>query len=267
MSKYRQPVRFTSTPKRRITFSVISTYGLEISSPCTSILERLPASGSAISSALRNCDETSPRTFGPFSREILRGVIPERRKSLGALVVDARPDAAQPVDQVADRPLVHARHAGEPVLAVAESERGGQRPERGARVAQEQICLAYRERSARSNDRLDSLKSNAKAGKRVAHHLGVVGVEQAADLGLALGQRGEQQDAVGDALRAGEPHRAGGAALGFEPKRFHQAPGLRPAQVFCSQFSRASRASSNSFSSAGASRAARSFFIAASFFV
>ena len=38
------------------------------------------------------------------------------------------------------------------------------------------------------------------------------GVEQPADLGLALGERGEEQDAIGDALRAGQPHRAGDAA-------------------------------------------------------
>src|ERR1700680_5012009 len=47
-----QPSRSTSTPKRRIRFSVISTYGLEINSPVTSSVTLAAASRSAINQAL-----------------------------------------------------------------------------------------------------------------------------------------------------------------------------------------------------------------------
>jgi hypothetical protein len=75
--RYRLPVgitnrdqlsRTTVTPKRAIRLSVISTYGFEISSPSTSIAVSRPVIGSAISSAVRNWLDTSPRTrTGPFA--------------------------------------------------------------------------------------------------------------------------------------------------------------------------------------------------------
>src|SRR5207248_3376975 len=76
--------------------------------------------------------------------------------------------------------------------------------------------------------------------KRVDHDARVVGIEQAMDLSFAVGERGEQQHAVRDALRARQPHASGGAARRPQLERF-------------SHFSRAPRASVNSFSSAAAS--------------
>ena len=74
-----------------------------------------------------------------------------------------------------------------------------------------------------------ALDRAADLAQRGQHHLGVVRVEQVVDLGRALAQAGEQQHAVGDALRAGQPHRAGDAAAAayrearrrtWRPRRF-----------------------------------------------
>ncbi len=54
ISNARHPSRFTSTPKRFMRPSVSSTYGLEMSSPSTSMRARLPVHASAISVAERN---------------------------------------------------------------------------------------------------------------------------------------------------------------------------------------------------------------------
>ena len=52
----------------------------------------------------------------------------------------------------------------------------------------------------------------AQRRQRVEHHPGVVGVEQVVHRGRALREPGQQQHAVGDALAAGQPDRAGDAA-------------------------------------------------------
>ncbi len=66
MVKRCQPSRATSTPKRRIRFNVISMYGFEMSSPCTSTITGSPlgpaSSGAAMSTAVRNWLDTVPFT-------------------------------------------------------------------------------------------------------------------------------------------------------------------------------------------------------------
>ena len=111
----------------------------------------LPESGSAMSSAVRNCEDTSPRTR-IFSNDNLPGRMSRGGKSLLPGVIDASTNAAQRVDQVADRPLVHARHAGEAIFAAGERERGGERTKRGACVPEEQICLLDRKSSGDPGD-------------------------------------------------------------------------------------------------------------------
>src|SRR5260221_3330807 len=173
----------------------------------------------------------------------------ERRKAFGAAVIDAGADRAQRIDEIADRPLVHARHAGNVILAVAESERGGQWTTVRAGVAQEKVGLLLGERSADAAH-LDAGsvlgQRHAEARERFAHDARVLGVEQSLHLRFALGQRGEQEDAVGDALRAGQAHAAACAARRLQLEDF-------------SHRSRASRASAKSFSSAAASDAWSSF--------
>src|SRR6185295_8801962 len=167
------------------------------------------------------------------------GVDDQGREAFLARVVDARADGAQRVDQVADRPLVHARDAREPVFAAAERERRGERPERGAGIAEKKLCVFHRERAAHATHLLSG-KLRAQFLQRLAHHPRVVGVEEARDLGLAFGERREEQHAVGDALRAGQAHRAARAARGLQLEDF-------------SHCSRAARASAKSFSSAAGS--------------
>jgi hypothetical protein len=62
---------------------------------------------------------------------------------------------------------------------------------------------------------------NPEARQRLAHDARVIGIEQAGDFGVAACQRGEQQDAVGDAFRAGQLHRARRAAQRLEFERLH----------------------------------------------
>jgi hypothetical protein len=56
-----------------------------------------------------------------------------------------RADAAQRIDQIADRPLVHARHARKAILAARECERRGEGPQGGAGVAEKELGFLDRE--------------------------------------------------------------------------------------------------------------------------
>src|SRR5260221_4795226 len=143
----------------------------------------------------------------------------ERWEPLLAGVVHASADAAQRVDEIRDRTLVHARHARQRVLAAAERQGSGERPKGGAGVTEKELGFAYRERSARPDDPV-SMENDPEPRESLTHDLGVVGVEQAADLGFALRERGKQQDAVGDALRARQAYRAGGAARRLQLEDF-----------------------------------------------
>ncbi len=53
-----------------------------------------------------------------------------------------------------------------------------------------------------------ALDADPEPVKRGEHELDVVCLEQARHLGIAVRERAKQQRAVGDALRAGQPHRA-----------------------------------------------------------
>ena len=104
---------------------------------------RAAASGSASSSAVRNWLETSPRTrIGCVERAALPGrPDAQRRIAVVAQVVDCAAELAQRVDQVADRPLVHARArraARSSPPSAAPGRARGQRAHRRAGVAEEQ---------------------------------------------------------------------------------------------------------------------------------
>ena len=123
-----------------------------MSSPAMSTVMARPvravSTGSAISSADRNWLETSPRTVtrsGALAASIAARADRERRKSFVAEISDVGAERAQRVDEIADRSLVHPRNAGQLVGAAGEREHGGQRPKRGAGVAEEQVRCATRE--------------------------------------------------------------------------------------------------------------------------
>ncbi|OIQ72372.1 hypothetical protein GALL_460050 [mine drainage metagenome] len=115
-------------------------------------------------------------------------------------LVDAAAQRAQRVDQIADRALVHARHAAYAVLAADQRQRRGQRPHSGAGVAEEQVGAFDRRAAVAAVDHAVSivaaLDAYAQRAQRVEHHAGVVRVEQPVDAGAAFGQRGQQQQAV-----------------------------------------------------------------------
>jgi hypothetical protein len=108
-----------------------------------------PVSGKAISNAVRNWLDTSPRTLTFPTAFICRRYV-QRRISGLAKVIDGGAQTAQRIDQIADRPLVHARHARQAVFAAAQRERRGQRPESGAGVAEKQFGGLDRKCAARA---------------------------------------------------------------------------------------------------------------------
>ena len=140
-----------------------------------------------------------------------------------------RAELAQRVDQVADRPLVHARNAGQPVVAAAQREHRGQRPERGAGVAEEEVRALHRKRAARARARAGRAAPSSVSTRRPArasavdHDLRVVGFQHVADARLAARERREQQRAVRDALRSGQPDRAADAADGRQVEIVHSS--------------------------------------------
>jgi hypothetical protein len=72
----------------------------------------------------------------------------QRRIACVAGVFDLGADRVQGVDQVADRPLVHARHAVQRVVAADHGQRRRQRTDRGAGIAHEQVGLVVRQMAA-----------------------------------------------------------------------------------------------------------------------
>ncbi|MCY1240214.1 hypothetical protein D9M72_530500 [compost metagenome] len=141
----------------------------------------------------------------------------QRRKAFIAQVADHSAHLAQAVDQVADRPLMHARHARQLVASALQRQRGGQRADRGAGIAHEELGRLVREIAAGAGDNVVVAflpPRHAERAQRLQHHAGVVGIEQIAHAGLARGQCGQQQHAVGDALGARQPDGAVGAGQG-----------------------------------------------------
>ncbi len=133
----------------------------------------------------------------------------QRRIAFLPGVADFATELPQRIDQIADRALMHAGHAVQRIVTPQQRQRGGKRADRGARVAHEQIGLRCRKAPcpALHMSRLAlAPHGNAQRLQRSEHHAGVVGIEQASDLGLPLGQRGEQQDAIGNALGTGQLH-------------------------------------------------------------
>ena len=72
--------------------------------------------------------------FGQFE---LRLTNAQRWKTVLAQVVDLTTELAQSIDQIADRPLMHARHALQREVATHHGQGGGQRTHRGTGVAHE----------------------------------------------------------------------------------------------------------------------------------
>ena len=141
----------------------------------------------------------------------------QRRKTVVAEIVDLAAELAQCVDQVANRALVHARHAREFKLAAEQGQRRGERAHRRSGIAQKQLGRGLGRLGAKARDVHGVavfLHVATDLAQRVEHHAGVVGGEQIADFRGALTQGGQQQNAIGNALGARELHATTGRGQG-----------------------------------------------------
>ena len=91
-----------------------------------------------------NADEPPGSFRGKTSRRSDR----QRRIALVAEIADVGTGLAQRVDEIADRPLVHARRSAQDVVAAGKGQRRGQRTEGRPGIAEEEIGLAHREDTA-----------------------------------------------------------------------------------------------------------------------
>ena len=183
-------------------------------------------SGSVIRSAVRNWLDTSPRTrIGCVDRD-LRRVNPQRRKAVVLLrsrccaPICRKPSTRSPIGRSCMRGTPCTRYS--PPLT---RKRGRQRTHRRARVAEKKLRRLRRETRRRVpvTTQLVAvvLEPTPSVFERGEHHARVVGIEQVGDRGFAFGQRREQQHAVRNALRAGQPNRAGRTRKRSEIEVFH----------------------------------------------
>ena len=127
------------------------------------------------------------------------------RKAGNARVIDPGADRIQRVDQVADRPFVHPCDTVQFVVAAHGRQGRGQRPNRSTCVAHVQVGLLDRKTSGASLHGIvlcarRLLPDDAQLLQRRQHDLRVVGCQQIQDFRAAIGQRGQQQSAVGNAF-------------------------------------------------------------------
>ena len=130
----------------------------------------------------------------------------QRRKTVLSQVIDVAADLAQRIHQVANRALVHTRHTAQFKVAAQNSQRGGERTNRGAGVAHEQRRLPVSELATQTVNLNGSARlphTTPQRAQGLKHDAGVVGVEQIVQRGAARAQGRQQQHAVGDALGAG----------------------------------------------------------------
>ena len=105
----------------------------------------------------------------------------QRREAFFFEVFDLRSASAERVDQIADGPFAHPGHAVEHVISTRECKHGGQRPERRARVTQEQLRATHGETSAAAFHAQASFvlrpHVDAKLRQRLPHPRRVVGFQ------------------------------------------------------------------------------------------
>ena len=151
------------------------------------------------------------------------------------------PRTAQRIDEIADRPFVHPRNAGELVAAAGERERRRQRSERGAGIAEEQLRRLDRDdvRPAPHQEiarrRVDARRAMPSAASASSIRSTSSASSRPRTIVSPCGERGEQQRAIGNALRAGQRDGPRGARHrreieGFRPRRRLEQASRRPAR-------------------------------------
>ncbi len=147
------------------------------------------------------------------------------RKARVAEISHVSAELAQPVDQIANRPFVHARHTLQDVIATGQRQRRRQRAKGRPGVAQEELgLLDWKSAGATRNAPVlatQMINADPQHLQRVKHALGIVRSQQVAHLRFPFGQRCQQQDTVGNTFRARQANGAGsGDELG-EVEEFH----------------------------------------------
>jgi len=143
-----------------------------------------------------------------------RGFDDQRRATGLGLAGDAGAERSQRVDQVANRPLVHARRAVQSIpTRSGGGQQGGEEANRGAAVAHVDLGLG-RVDAAAAADEVD------RSGRRIVSHVEpqsseprdhdarVVAVERSDERRTAVGRRRADQGAIRDAFRARRPNSA-----------------------------------------------------------
>ena len=136
----------------------------------------------------------------------------QRRKSVIARIIDPGAQSLQRIDQITDRPLMHARDAIDAVFTTAKCQGSGQRAYRSAGIAQEQFGFFHRKGAVDPINFYGVLSSRlmlyAQRSQCRKHVTGVIGFQHFAQRSLALRQCGQQQHAIGDAFGTRQQYRA-----------------------------------------------------------
>ena len=116
-----------------------------------------------------------------------------------AEVVNLAAELAQGLHQVANRALVHARHAAQFKIAAQYCQCCRERPNRSAGVTHEQLCLLAGQAPAKAVD-VDLITDLAHPAAELAqggeHDTGVIRIKQIMQPGAALTQGRQQQHPV-----------------------------------------------------------------------
>ncbi|MNI44030.1 hypothetical protein D3C73_983810 [compost metagenome] len=126
-------------------------------------------------------------------------------------VINTGAQCIQGVRQIADGPFVHARHARQAVVAPHERQRGSQRAYRRARVAHEKVSAFHRKTPHALDSHTTRIQFghlHAQLAQRAQHDARIVGIQQPGNGGGALGNRRQQQHAIGNALGTRQGHHA-----------------------------------------------------------
>ena len=155
--------------------------------------------------------------LSPASRQVPPGrplAVTTHRRAAGPFLADGiGAELVEGIEQWSDRALAHPGHAIDDEFAVPEGKRGGQEPRGGAGVADEEHprCGGKVPSPPSISKRFGLLVGadrDPELVERTRHVAGVVAEEGAGQGGWAIGESGDQQRAVGDALGAGHVGRA-----------------------------------------------------------
>ncbi len=171
-------------------------------------------SGAAISRPLRNWLDTLAFDRDMIGRETSRGLDNKWRKAVRTAVANPRTYRVQRIDQIADRPLSHARGPVEFITATGKGQCGRQRTKRGTGISEKQtrFCELETVRRSRTTWSPSSLALNSTPSFVSASSITRVSSASSKSAAWsAVCQRRQQQHAIGNTFGTGQTNRASGA--------------------------------------------------------